>query len=101
MSARCRLARTSFTPEKEGLPRVTIIARAALVSARRFFTSAVSAEGARASARSLAAELTALSESCSSMAGSSSVAQDFSYCCVIFRILNADRKSTRLNSSHL
>ena len=75
MSARCRLARTSFTPENEGLPLVTIMARAALVSARRFFTSAVSVEGASASARSLAEALTACWASCSSIAGSSSVEQ--------------------------
>ena len=59
MSARGRLARTSFTPENEGLPRFTIMPRAALVSASSRFTVAASVEGETASARSFAASLTA------------------------------------------
>ena len=82
MSARERLARTSFTPENEGPPRFTIMPRAALVSASSRLTVAASVEGETASARSFAASLTAWRASMASIAGSSSVAADFSYCVI-------------------
>ena len=77
MSARCREARTSLTPENEGLPETTIILAAALVSSRRRETSARFPEGMSALARSRAAPETASAASSSSTAGSSSVWQDF------------------------
>ena len=77
-SARAREARTSFTPEKEGLPRTTIMVLAALVSCRRRLTSKGSAEGASSRARSLATSPTACWASMFSTAGSSRVFRDFS-----------------------
>ena len=83
MSARERLARTSLTPENEGLPRLTIMPLAALVSASRRCTVAASVEGESAAARALASSLTAWCASMASIAGSSSVAADFSYCVIL------------------
>ena len=77
-SARESEARTSFTPAKDGLCRTVIMVLAALVSSWRRFTSAASADGVSASARSFAASDTASCESMSSTAGSSSVISDFS-----------------------
>ena len=77
-SARAREGRTSFTPEKEGLPRTTIMVLAAVVSSRRRLTSARSPEGVRQRACSFAVSPTACWESISSTAGSSSVVNDFS-----------------------
>ncbi len=78
-SARAREARTSRTPEKDGLPRTTIMVLAALVSSSRRCTSARSAAGASDAALSLAAVLTHSAESMASTAGSSSVRMDFSH----------------------
>ena len=77
-SAREREGRTSFTPEKEGLPRTIIMVLAALVSSRRRLTSALSEAGESVSASSLAVSPTACCESIASTAGSSRVLNDFS-----------------------
>jgi len=77
-SALERDARTSRTPENDGLPRTTIMVLAAVVSSSRRFTSALSAAGRSSRAFSLAVELTHWAESMSSTVGSSSVFNDFS-----------------------
>ena len=77
-AARAREARTSFTPEKLGLPRTTIMVLAALVSSRRRFTSKGSDAGVSKRARSLAVSPTAWAESICKTAGSSRVFRDFS-----------------------
>ena len=89
-SARAREARTSFTPEKLGLPRTTIMVLAALVSSRRCFTSKGSEEGVSRRARSLAVSPTACWESFCSTAGSSKVFRDFSKKLMIFCPLIGD-----------
>jgi len=78
MSARCSAARTSFTPENDGLPLTTIIDAAALVSPRRVATTARSPLGRSAMALARAVSLTACAASSVSTDGSSSVCRDFS-----------------------
>ena len=77
-SARSKISRTGFTPEKPGLPRRAIIRRAASVSSCSRSTSSMSVSGRRARQRRLASSLTAWALSISSTRGSSSVRSDFS-----------------------
>ena len=78
MSARCKAARTSFTPENDGLPLTTIMPAAALVSPSRVSTTARSPLGRSAMALARAVSLTACAASSASTDGSSSVCRDFS-----------------------
>ena len=66
---------------------MTIMPLAALVSASRRCTVAASVAGESAAARALASSLTAWCASMASIAGSSSVAADFSYCVILFPYL--------------
>ena len=92
MSARWREPATGFTPEKEGLPRRTILSTAAVVSFRRWATSSGSVSGRRRRARSLPSSVTAWSASSSSTRGSSKVSMDFSNRSVMGSLLCLNRK---------
>ena len=92
MWARWREAATGFTPEKEGLPRRTILSTAAVVSFRRWATSSGSVSGRRRRARSLPSSVTAWSASSSSTRGSSKVSMDFSNRSVMGSLLCLNRK---------
>ena len=77
-SARYRLSATGLMPEKAGLPRRPIIARAASVSSWRRATASGSVWGAIFRARSRASPLLVWSASICSTVGSSRVRMDLS-----------------------
>ena len=84
-SARSSASATGLTPEKEGLPRRPIIARAASVWSSSRSASSASVSGRMRRHRAFPSALTACSESSCSTLGSSRVRMDFSNCSLILR----------------